>query len=435
MNLTEMLSSLRVELKDSGTLWSDDELTRAVVRAVGDVDRFFPLESVDELTYKYEVSDEAWTSAAAAGTWVQLDNKPIQWDTEKVYNAAGTLCARDTDYDMDYINGMITHISGGAIGDDESCTISYSKSRIAVDVSHLSIIRVHRVEYPVGKVPAQYSSYDFFADMLWLTGIETDAQAKLLDGKHILIQYLTKNTPPTTDADGSFPRHLDEVVIKGAAAYACLMMALKYEHQAATDFTSARTALSSIILTSAETALNSAHNSIGGASGLYTSVGTALNAAASVLDNVAAYLTGATAPSTKSYLDDGDAYLNQVTIGNNVAENYAVYAARCSELAATLASQASGYINEAVGRLNWIDRYHNEGRAYIDEATARINEMGTYLTEADRYITLATQSIALANQWKSEGTERRNEFWTVLTERSQLSGRTVVTASPRQVRT
>jgi len=355
MNLAEMRTALRTELRDTATLWTDAELNRAVVKAVADVDRFFPLESCHEITFEYEVKDETWVAAASPGTWITLANKPIAYNSETVKNSAGTECQRDTDYYIDYINGKITHISGGKIANGESCTISYDKSRVAVDLSSLNIIRIQRVEYPYGNIPQKFASYDFFDNKLWLTGIETEAQSKMIEGKHIIVFYLTQNTVPTDTADGSFPRHLDEVVVKGAAAYACLIKALQYEHQAATDFASARATLGKV---------------------------------------EDPYLTSTTTdPSVRKYLTDGDAYLNAVTVGDRVPENYAIYAQRSADIAMAL------------------------------------------IREATEYTSIATQNLALAERFRNEGNVRHQEFWSILSERAELRGRKVASASPRQIRT
>ncbi|GAH12684.1 unnamed protein product [marine sediment metagenome] len=50
-----------------------------------------------------------------------------------------------------------------------------------------------------------------------------------------------------------------------------------------------------------------------------------------------------------------------------------------------------------------------------------MSNAGSYLTIADR--------------WRVEAIERRNEFWAILRERAELRGRTVATTSVRQVRT
>ena len=129
MLIDEARTRLRTDLADLDTASIDDDvLDRGVERAVSDLSRFLPLDKVYETTLIFAVTDEAWTSAAASLTYVELASKPIGYDSETVKNAAGVACTRDTDYYMDYANGKITHIPGGSIGNAESCTISYTIS-------------------------------------------------------------------------------------------------------------------------------------------------------------------------------------------------------------------------------------------------------------------------------------------------------------------
>jgi len=231
MNLTEMISAIRTELQDDGTLWTDDELKRCITEAVADLTRFFPREAVHEETIIYEVENESWTAAASAGTWVSLANKPIEYDSEMVKDNAGVECERDTDYYMDYSNGRITHIDGGKIANGEACTISYKKSRISIDVSGLDIIRINRVEFPLGKIPQQFVTFDFSEDIITLMGADLLPQMKVSKGQHVAIHYYTAHSIPTTTSPGSYPRFMDEVIIKGASAYALLMRAIQYYNE------------------------------------------------------------------------------------------------------------------------------------------------------------------------------------------------------------
>lgn len=66
LNLLGFRNQLRLDLKDSGALWSDAELNRCVQRAVDDLSRYMPLEKVYEITFKYAVTDESFTTPAAA---------------------------------------------------------------------------------------------------------------------------------------------------------------------------------------------------------------------------------------------------------------------------------------------------------------------------------------------------------------------------------
>ena len=435
MTLSQIREALRIELGDTEALWSDAELSRAIVKAVADIDRFFPLEEAYEITFKYAVADESWTTADEADpvNWTQLANKPISYSSEIVKSTDGaTTFTRDTDYTMDYTNGKIIRIAG-KMARNTAYKISYAQSKIALDLSALSIIRIQRVEYPYGKVPQSFESYDFFNNKLWLTGIETEAQAKLADGKHIVIYYLTQNTAPTIAASGSYPRHLDEVVAKGASAYACFIKALQYEHQAATDFTSARSRLAAISHAKVATALDAIATKLGLPS--YTKIATALDAIASKLGSVDTYLTGAVAPSVKKYLDDGAPYLNQVTVGADVAANYAIYAQRSSDIAVALIREATEYGSEAEHRLAEIDRYLAQATGYTAEARERLDEVNGYIAEATQYITIAVQNLGLAERFRTEGINRQQEFWTILRDRAELRGRALSSASPRQLRT
>lgn len=62
MDLTQFIDELRVDLKDSGSVWSAAELTRCINRAVDDVSRHIPRERVYELTYKNAITDESFTT-------------------------------------------------------------------------------------------------------------------------------------------------------------------------------------------------------------------------------------------------------------------------------------------------------------------------------------------------------------------------------------
>lgn len=62
----EMRASLRTDLKDSATVWSDTELDRCVDRAVSDLSRFLPRELVYEETIDYSITDESITTPADA---------------------------------------------------------------------------------------------------------------------------------------------------------------------------------------------------------------------------------------------------------------------------------------------------------------------------------------------------------------------------------
>jgi len=511
MTLTEFETALRVHLKDSGTTWSDAELDRCIYHAIADLSRFIPREQVYELTLDFdEVSNESVTTESAHGTYKALANKPIKWDSETVTTTAGTTTyTRDTDYTIDYWNGKITTISGGSMAVSTEYYIDYTVDQTTIDISSLTdLIRVDRVEYPVGTLPRQMVDCDVFDDKLTVTFFpqrdERD-QTNLFGGKHLRVYYHAYHTNPTDSAAGSHPLFLDEVVVKGSEAYSWLIEAAQYEHQAVTDLASARTELGNISHTNvgtaltaigtelglantalddigaigdtvhaavttalalinsnldstatplgdvadgaspdyhalADTALDAAATQIGAASTPLGNVAdgqspdyhaladAALDAANTELDtpstattgdidlgetahtDVETYTTGATAPSIKKYLEDGDDTITTVNVGDRVAEMYIQYAQASKWIADEFqrerelylqqaqirANLANGYYNESMGRLAQVQRKieeanarSNQGSVYVQEARERLDQINTKINESNAYVTVA----------------------------------------------
>ena len=382
MLIAEAREMLRVDLADTAkTAFTADQLDRAIERAVFDLSRFLPRELVYEDVLVLTVSDEAWTSAAAAGTWVTLDNKPIKYQSEVVKNAAATTCTRDTDYYIDYANGKITHISGGAIGDSESCTVSYTKSEISIDISSIldDLIRIDSVEYPVGNVPQTTVSTNLWGSLLTVLGDE-ESQSRMTANKHIAVYYKAKHTIPTPAAHGSYPRFLDGTVILAASAYALFTLAMKYDILAVSKLTEAETDL-----TSAKTALGEI----------------TLAAALVALGKVDTYAAGANAPSSKKYLTTGDDEINLVTVGDSVAKTYAEYAEQSANI--TLA-----FIEEASQR--------------IQANSILVQEAAGYVSSAQQLQYSSSQLLTIAERFRNEAIERRNEAWAIWRDPNQYVG-------------
>lgn len=244
MLLQNYRNKVRVDLSDLAKVYiTNDMLDRALDRAVSDLSRFLPLSKVLEVTFDITVTDEAWTSGAAAGTYVALANKPIKYQTEVVKNNAGATMTRDTDYTIKYHEGKITHISGKGIGDAEGCTISYTKSQLVIDLTEIAdeLIRVDRVEYPYGSVPQEHQSYALVGNYLVLVGEGISAQEEVTDKSHALIEYKAKHTPPTTILDGTYPLFLDDTIVLASDAYTLFSLAMLHEHQAVAYLTEAKT--------------------------------------------------------------------------------------------------------------------------------------------------------------------------------------------------
>lgn len=216
--------------------------------------------------------------------WVELGNKPI-----KAASETASVGARNTDFYMDYANGRLQPISGGLLAASTAYTITYTKGQLWVDLKDLyDLIRVEHVIYPATDIPQSRIQWDIWGKVLNLTGLgESEDQASMQEDKQISVYYNAYHQPPTIYSPGSYPEFLDDTVLLAASAYALFIYALKSEHQAVTDFASARTQIAAISHTAFGTALSAAI--------------VQLAASATALAKVTTYVEGAT-ESTKALL-------------------------------------------------------------------------------------------------------------------------------------
>ena len=309
---------------------------------------------------------------------------------------------------------------------------------------------------------------------------------------------------------GTWRPFLDEVVLKGARAYALLMLATKAEHQSKTDLATARTRLGSIaaihtlvgtalgkittqvgeagtalakvdvhITTDAEIAFDAVATEITTAKTALTNavtelgkVNTDATAAEGIWTDEVKYISGAAGPpvitGAQPYLETGDDKINLVNIGDRVAELYAIYAQRETEVASIWADKRKdflveamrhvdtmqGYLTEAATRLNFARAFIDEGQGRIQmslgfvqeaqgrigmaqewarEAQSRLQECATYISEAEHYQSIASKELEIAARYREDGLLNLAEFHKVLEDRAQY--RTSVTgASLRQPR-
>lgn len=436
MILSEARTRMRLDLSDvDADMLTDDALNRAVERAVSDLSRYLPLEDVYETTLIFEVSDEAWASAAAAGTYVSLASKPIKYGSETVKNAAGTICTRDTDYYIDYSLGKITHIDGGNIGDAENCTISYTKSKVAIDISSIlsSLIRIDRVEYPVGDVPQSFVSFNLAGSIVTTMIGNAETQESMAEKKHLAVYYKTVHTAPTPTANGSYPAFLDDTVILAADAYALFSLAIDYNGQAVTDLASMRTALDNTV--AIHVLIDAALDKVAtymennasedtkywltkittDLASLRTAINAASDAANTYTDSIAADLVTAT-----SHLTTGATKINSVNVGDRVPENYREFSGAEATIANARGNAALIYIQEVAQRLSNLRSYIEQAAGwnrvadtFVSEANSRISEMDRHLSEANQYQIASGTDLTLADRFRTEAIERRNEAWTV----------------------
>jgi hypothetical protein len=457
---TTMRSDILTDLSGvADAEWTDTELNRAIEKAVADLQRFLPRQRVWETTLDYdEVTDEQVT-LTAHGTYHDLDYKPVKWDSERICDDAAetTKYTRDTDYTIDYTNGKITSISGGSISATATIYCNYEVSRLVVDISGITdLIRVERVEYPVGNIPMNFVPVSVWGDYLIIEATKVDAsQESMSDKKHVVVYYNAEHTAPTDSAAGTFPPFLDNTVILAASAYALFHKAVEREHECidianllVPALASVKTYLDNNTDDDAESILA---NITDDAAALRTAISTALDAANTYLDEtdttdfqgaeavwtdeVKHILTAAGIPNAEDFLETGDDYIPTVNVAKDVPERYAAYAQVALELAKhwrqkrqdwvdlgrARTNAALGFIQEAQMRLANIRTYTEESSGWIDIARG-------FLDQASGYANLIIAYMSLAQQYRQEAIERRTEAWAIWSDPKQYIGDFTFTA-------
>jgi len=171
-------------------------------------------------------------------------------------------------------------------------------------------------------------------------------------------------------------------------------------------------------------------------SGALKNAGTALGATATT--DIDAATVGATA-----WLLEGELLINTVNIGDRVPELFREYAAAKVSVANARVSSALGYIREAEARIAFLRTYIEESSGWvriaetfiaeasqhIAAANAAVNQAAGHLAEIDRLLSEAAQwqasanaHAALADRWRTEAIERRNEAWSIWHDPKQYIG-------------
>ena len=416
--------------------------------------------------------------------WVDLANSPIKWQSDSGVGDDDVAIVRNTDYYIDYANGRVKAISGGLIAKDEVCEFTYKKSPIGIDISNLpGLIRVQRVEYPVGDIPQTFVTGDTFGKYFVVTGMgESEDQGMMAEDKQYRIYYDAEHHSPGEYSPGTEPGFLTGTVELAANAYALYILALKQEHQAVTDLTAARTSLTAAnsFHTQLQTALTNMkkyldNNSEIDAAGIIKNIGddvaelrtkiitaadlindlvdgadTDLGSATTARDNYMGttnYVDGDTAPDIKKYLDDGDALLNEVAKGGEgqeVPRAYAEYAkivkdalvaaheqdrAFYQQNATARTNAAMAAANEVAQRLSHLRTYLEETAGYVAISNSfgtiaehRATDIVTMLQQAAQYVNAAGADMSSADRFKAEADERRNEVYSIWRDRKQYIG-------------
>lgn len=450
---TEVLAAIRTDLSDPSAYWSNGQLQRCYTRALADFSRFVPYEKVYE-TYKEEkdVAGEHWTSVGFS-TWVSLANKPIKYDSETVTDSDGAACTRGTDYYMDYANGKILPISGGEIGVTEADNhITYEKDMVCIDLAALTdLIRVDRVEYPIGGIPQTDRDYSVYGNILTVLSGDSGDQERMAENQHARIYYSAHHVEcGDSTTVGTYPKFLEETIIQAAEAYALLIKAETYRQQVVTDTTALRLILSTTIShTALSTALGNIkkyldNNSSADAAGLLAAITTqaadlraavesALDAALTAATTIAADLTTAAGSLTT-----GAAKIDTNNKGQNVAENYGNYAGFSTgignariNMVVNLISEAQTRINNLLSYIQQSQQYTNIATVFASEAQTRLGELAQYIQEADKYASLIAVNLELIDRYKAQAESIRNDVWSIWSDRKHYIGN-IATASKVQ---
>ena len=408
-----------------------------------------------------DLLDVGW--GAYTDVWVYLANSPIKWGSESATNDNDSDAAvvRNTGFYIDYANGRVKAIYATTPGIDaeDTCTFAYTKSQIGIDISGLpDLIRVQRVEYPVGNMPQNFVQNDVFGKYVVVTGSgESGEQEQMAEDRQYRIYYDAKHQVAGEYSPGTEPSFLTDTVLMAAAAYALYTYALKQEHQTATDIASARTALGNATGTHSALALaladvekyldNNADESGEDAAAwlkkittdiasLRAATGDAMIAMNAYLDNVGKattgdlakadavkplymtspnYVNGGSEPDILAYLTAGDALLNTVPVGGegqDVPRAYREYAQavkdsliaafeqdrRFYQQGATARTNAAmGYAQEAAQRISNLRTYLEQVASYTAIANAFNVKAGHYLSQIMSYLQQASQYVVASN--------------------------------------
>ena len=242
--LVTIRSAVKV-LISSTTILSDAEVDQAVQTAASTLSRLFPREVVAQTVFNEDITAEAWT--AISDTAVTLANKPIRFGSETVTQSSVDF-TRNTDYEIDYVNGTITMLSTGGLS-AASATITYKLDGTMIDISSLLTepISIEAVDViRSDQVPSEYEGWYTHGDFLMITSSVNQSQMRFVDNDHIRIYYLALHVEPGASTSGSYPDFLDELVLIGVTGYGLLTEALEQEHLAIVDIASARTSVGNI---------------------------------------------------------------------------------------------------------------------------------------------------------------------------------------------
>ena len=400
MFLQDMLTKMKLELQDTATtkVWTDDELIRAIDKTVSLMSRLLPNRIILETQVTISVTGETLAIASSTGT---LANHPVKSGTVVI---TGEIL--DTDYTINYLTGVVTEI--GSLLADGNYTVAYDIDNRSLDISDLitDYIKIERIEYPLSQDPPPKPTFDQIGNILFFRGEDFS----LAEDEHMRIIYTKRWTPPYDGGDGDYTENLNDPVIIGAVGQSLIFKAEYYVAQAAIALASMGAELAAISPTAptafsidtvpvAPTTLDIILDEI------ITPTNTVFAQVQTVLDLLNTADTGDFVVA-KAHLVTGEVLINTANRGLNVAENYASYSSRSTELSASR-------INEALARLKQVEiaiqNYGYQVQALGGSASAYSAKVGAgaqkYRAQVDYYTAMLNDGISMATQYSNQSKE------------------------------
>lgn len=218
-----------LEISSADYVFRDNHIQRAIEAAIEDISRFVPNEKYAELVVSSSELTQTFSSTGITTlSEIQITNYPVRRPLS--ITNGGTTYTEETDYNVDYINGIITFPTGSAIialADGVTLTITYQKSRMIFPLSLKDLVSIKSVR--VLSSNQEYGDTDDFNLVGNLLQWNKSGLAEIPDGYRLSLAYYARHSTPTDDNDGSLPDYYSEIVIKGAEAHLLLGFALNLE--------------------------------------------------------------------------------------------------------------------------------------------------------------------------------------------------------------
>lgn len=232
--LATIVSAVRDTLGGNSGTYPDAMVNQAVYSVVADISRLAPRELFSVITLdNIDVEDSELTSSD--DTWVYIRNSgdgiapTVSADTPLPLDRANpptvksdggaTTYTENEDYVVDYVQGRIKILSGGAISNGVTLDIDYRKSLLAFTISSLTdLVIIDRIMWMRAGVEQKFDAFHRWGDIVWLVSKDGASQERFVENDQFYIWYHAEHTRPGASA-GSYPAFMDDIVVKGAVAY------------------------------------------------------------------------------------------------------------------------------------------------------------------------------------------------------------------------